>query len=95
MEDIADADGMHVENVCKDLTHKKNRFKTFKTFVQHVGEYPDLYFKSNTLLQADFFKNFRKLCLKIYHLDPAKYFSTPGLACQATLKNRGKIKTIN
>ena len=50
MEDIADADGMHVENVCKDLTHKKNRFKTFKTFVQHVGEYPDLYFKSNTLL---------------------------------------------
>ena len=50
MEDIADADDRHVENVCKDLIHKKLRFKTFKTFVQHVGEYPDLYFKSNTLL---------------------------------------------
>ena len=35
------------------------------------------------------------MCLKIYHLDPAKYFSTLGLACQATLKNRGKIKSIN
>ena len=50
MEDTADADDRHVENVCKDLTYKKFKFKTFKTFVQHVGEYPDLYFKSNTLL---------------------------------------------
>ena len=26
------------------------------------------------------------MCLKIYHLDPAKFFSAPGLAWQAALK---------
>ena len=31
-----------------------------------------------TLILAD--ENFRKMCLKIYHLDPAKFFSAPGLA---------------
>ena len=32
------------------------------------------------------FENFRKMCLKIYHLDPAKFLSAPGLAWQAALK---------
>ena len=35
---------------------------------------------------ADVFENFRKMCLKIYHLDPAKFFSSPWLAWQAALK---------
>ena len=29
---------------------------------------------------ADVFKSFRKICLKIYHLDPAKFLSALGLA---------------
>ena len=32
------------------------------------------------------FENFRKMCLKIYHSDPVKFFSAPGLAWQAALK---------
>ena len=40
---------------------------------------------------ADVFENFRKLCLKIYHPDPAKCFSAPGLARQAALK-RTKVE---
>ena len=35
---------------------------------------------------ADVSENFRKACLKIYQLDPAKFLSAPGLAWQAALK---------
>ena len=35
---------------------------------------------------ADVFENFRKMCLKIYHLDPLKCLSAPGVARQAALK---------
>ena len=45
-----------------------------------------MYLKSDTLLLPDVFENFRKMCSEIYHLDPAKFLSAPGLAWQATLK---------
>ena len=32
------------------------------------------------------FENFRRMCLKIYHLHPAKFLSAPGLAWQEALK---------
>ena len=35
---------------------------------------------------TEVFENFRKMCLKIYQLDPAKFLSAPGLAWQASLK---------
>ena len=41
---------------------------------------------SHTLLLADVFENFRKICLKIYQLNPAKYLSAPRLAWQADFK---------
>ena len=71
MEDIADADYMHAKRVCKDFE------------IKNLGECHDLYLKSDTLLLADVFKNLRKMCLKIYHLDPVKKFSAPGLAWHA------------
>ena len=52
-----------------------------------MGDYHYLYLKTDTLLLADVFENFRKMCLKIYHLDSAKFLSAPGLAWQAVLKN--------
>ena len=42
---------------------------------------------------ADVFKNFIKTCIKIYELDPAKFFSVPGLAHQAALK-KTKVKLV-
>ena len=45
-----------------------------------------MYLKSDTLQLAEVSKNFRKMCLKIYHLDPAKFLSAPGLAWPAALK---------
>ena len=74
MEDITDADYMHVKRV----------YKGFE--IKNLGEYHDLYLKSDTLLLADVIENFRKMCLKFYHLDPIKFLSAPGLAWQAALK---------
>ena len=45
-----------------------------------------MYVKSDTLLLADVFENFRKICIKIYRLDPVKFLSAPGLAWQTALK---------
>ena len=56
-----------------------------------MGEYHGLYLKSDTLLLSDVFENFRKMCLEIYELDPAKYFPAPELAWQAALK-KTKVK---
>ena len=57
-----------------------------KESVKTLAKYYDLYLKSDTLLLADVFKNFRKMCLNIYHLDPVKFLSAPGLAWQVALK---------
>ena len=46
---------------------------------QNLGEYHDLYLKSDTLLLADVFENLKKMCLEIYELNPAKIFSVPVL----------------
>ena len=62
----------------------KRVFKDFE--IKNLGEYHDLYLKSDTLLLADVFENFSKMCLNIYQLDPAKFLPAPGLAWQAALK---------
>ena len=45
-----------------------------------MGQYHDLYLKTDVLLLAVVFDNFRDLCLKCYKLDPAHYYTAPGLA---------------
>ena len=53
-----------------------------------------MYLKSDILLLADVFENFRKMCLKIYELDSVKFFSAPGLAWQAALKTEVKLELL-
>ena len=67
-----------------DYAHANNVFKKFN--LNNLGEYHDLYVRSDTLLLADIFENFRQSCLKNYELDPAHFVSLPGLAWQACLK---------
>ena len=65
--------------------------KVWEVFdIRNLGEYHDLYVKSDTLLLA-VFENFRKTCLEIYELDPIYFVSAPGLAWKACLKNT-KVK---
>ena len=54
-----------------------------------MGEYHDLYLKTDVLLLADVFENFRNTCYNYYELDPVHYFSAPGLAWKACLKMTG------
>ena len=49
-------------------------------------DYHDLYLKSDVLILADVFENFRKNGKEYYNLDPAHYFSCPGFAWGAMLK---------
>ena len=42
------------------------------------------------LLLADVFEPFRKTCLRHYNLDPAHYYTSPGLAWDACLKTTGQ-----
>ena len=51
-----------------------------------MGEYHDLYLKSDVLLLTDVFESFRKTCLQYYKLDPCQYFTSPGLSWDAMLK---------
>ena len=44
-----------------------------------MGEYHDLYLKSDVLLSADVFENFRKTCMQYYEPDPCHCFTSPGL----------------
>ena len=74
-----------LEDITKtDYAHANNVFKKFN--INNLGEYYDLYVRSDTLLLADIFENFRQSCLKNYELDPAHFVSLPGLAWQACLK---------
>ena len=61
MKNITDAEYMYVKKVCEDFETKS------------LGEYHNLYLKSDTLLLAEVFDKF-------FYLDPAKLLSAPGLA---------------
>ena len=73
-EDISDDDYKHAQEVWEEFD-----MKTFK-------DYPDLYNVSDVLLLADVFENFRGVCMENCHIDPAWYYTAPGLAWEAALK---------
>ena len=51
-----------------------------------MGDYHDLYLKTDALLLTHVFGKFINTCLKYYGLDPCHYFSNPGLRWDPVLK---------
>ncbi|XP_036146615.1 uncharacterized protein LOC118646876 [Monomorium pharaonis] len=68
-----------------DYAHAVNVWQQFS--IQTLGEYSDLYLKTDVLLLADIFENFRDSCVASYGLDPAYYYTLPGFTWDAMLKH--------
>ena len=73
--------------VSDDYEHAQKVWKEFE--VKNMGKYHDLYLKSDVLLLADVFEEFRRNSLENYSLDPAWYYTSPGLSWDAVLKHSG------
>ncbi|XP_048482323.1 uncharacterized protein LOC125489689 [Plutella xylostella] len=71
----------------EDYTHAQNVWDHFNC--RNMGDYSDLYLKTDVLLLSDVFENFRNVCIKTYDLDPAHYYTAPGLSWDAMLKCTG------
>ena len=73
------------EHISKeDYNHASKAFMQFECC--SLGDYHDLYVKSDVLLLADVFENFREICLSYYKLDLAHIYTAPGLSWVACLK---------
>ena len=68
----------------EDYEHANRVWKEFG--LKDLGEYHDLYLKTDVILLANVFEAFRKVCLKNYGSDPAHFYTAPGLAWKACLK---------
>ena len=68
----------------EDYTHAQKVWKTYE--MKTLKEYHNLYNQVDVLLLADVFENFRDICIKNYKLDPAHYYTAPGLAWDAAEK---------
>ena len=71
----------------ENYAHAKKVWKTFN--MKTLKDYHELYNKVDVLLLVDVFENFRNICINNYELDPAHYFTAPGLAWDAALKVTG------
>ncbi|XP_025158000.1 uncharacterized protein LOC112589332 [Harpegnathos saltator] len=69
----------------RDYTHAVNIWEQFS--IQTLDEYSDLYLKTDVLLLADIFENFRDSCIKSYGLDPAHYYTLPDFTWDTMLKH--------
>lgn len=78
-ENISDADYEHANKV----------WDTFN--IQNIGQYTDLYLKLDVKILTDVFEQFRNLCMEIYDLDSAHFYTGPGLTFNAALKTT-KVK---
>ena len=68
----------------EDYAHAKKVFETLRC--NNLGDYTELYCKSDVLLLADVFENFIDVCFEKFKLDPAHYITAPSLAMDAMLK---------
>ena len=77
MSNVSEGDYEHVQRVWKEFR------------IRSLGEYHDLYLRTDVILLANVFEAFRDTCLEHYSLNPAHFYTSPGLAWKACLKKPG------
>ena len=76
-----------------DYQHAQRVWKEFG--IRNLGDYHDPYLRTNVVLLANVFEAFRDTCLKHYSLDPAHFYTAPGLAWKACLrKTRVRLELL-
>ena len=79
---------LNMSNVSEvDYEHAQRVWGEFK--INDLGEYHDLYLHTDVILLVNIFEAFRDTCLEHYSLDPAHFYTSPGLAWKACLKRTG------
>ena len=57
--------------------------------MQNLGVYHDLYPTTDVAFLGDVFENFREICMREHGLEPAHYYTSPGVSWDALLKKTG------
>ena len=77
MSSVSKNDYEHVQRVWKELR------------IRNLGEYHDLYLKTDVIPLANVFEAFRDTCLEHHSLNLVHFYTSPGLAWKACLKHTG------
>ena len=72
------------EHISEEYEHAQIVWNIFN--IRDLGQYCDLYLKTDVLLLADVFEDFRDNCMKSYQLDAGHYFTLAGFTWDAMLK---------
>ena len=68
-------------------TDYEHACKVWREFgINNMREYHNLYLKTDVILLANVFEAFRNVCLNNYRLDPAHFYTAPGLAWKGMSK---------
>ena len=71
----------------EDYQHTQRVWKEFG--IHNLGDYHDLYLRTDVVLMANVYEAFRDTCLKYYKGDPAHFYTSPGMAWRACIKHTG------
>jgi hypothetical protein len=71
----------------EDYDHAVKVWRRFG--LTNLGDYHDLYLKTDVLLLADVFENFRTFAMEMYGLDPVHYITLPSYGMDAMLRMTG------
>ena len=71
----------------EDYQHAQRVWKEFG--IHDLGDYHDVYLRTDVVLLVNVFEAFRDTCLRHYSLDPVHFYTSPGLAWKTCLKHTG------
>ena len=76
---------LNMTNISEDdYQHAQKVWKEFG--IRNLGDYHNLYLRTDVILPANMFEAFRNTCLEHYKLDPVHFYRSPGLAWKACLR---------